>query len=277
MKIDLFANRQISMVQVDAFTAKPLGGNPAAVVLMTEECHERSDEWMQSVAEENNLSETAFVRVRDGEVHIRWFTPNKEVELCGHATLAAAHALYERNIIPRSKQIRFSTLFSGVLLARSSAEGMIELDFPVVPVNTITLTPDEHDALTKGFRIGRDEIVFAGKTIYDYIIEITYEAFIAINNIDFGVIARLVSRGVVLTCRGYASIRHEGHSDFSSRCFFPRFFTLIRVHRIIDSLGMGSMRTPSLEVHIANLRITGVKSFNRLLSSGTKPLLEVDS
>ena len=220
MKVDLAVGRRISMVQVDAFTSKPLAGNPAAVVLMTEECNQRADDWMLSVAAENNLSETAFVRVQEEGVSLRWFTPTKEVELCGHATLAAAHALYERGIVLSDEKICFSTVFSGALFASRGDGGLIELDFPAVPVEATVLTDLEYDAIISGFGINRADILFTGRTIYDCIIEITPAALREIAVIDFGCVARIVSRGVILTCRG--GVGQPGHADFSSRCFFPR-------------------------------------------------------
>ena len=223
MQVDLVARRRIPMVQVDAFTSKPLCGNPAAVVLMTEQCHERSDDWMLAVAAENNLSETAFVRIREEEVSLRWFTPTKEVELCGHATLAATHALYERNLVPAGQRICFSTVFSGNLFARRGEDGMIELDFPAVSVEATDFSDVEYEAIINGFRISKADILFTGKTIYDCIIEVTPAALRTIIDIDFAAVSRIASRGVVLTCRGHGSDGQPGHSDFSSRCFFPRY------------------------------------------------------
>ena len=226
MKVNLIARRRIPMVQVDAFTSKPLGGNPAAVVLMTEECHERPEDWMLSVAAENNLSETAFVQIREDQISLRWFTPTKEVELCGHATLATAHALYERKLVSADQRICFSTVFSGALFAHRDMDGMIELDFPAVPVESVELNDEEHDAILTGFRLKKADILFTGKTIYDCIIELTPTALQAITEIDFGAVARITSRGVILTCRGQGKIDQPGHSNFSSRCFYPRCLLL---------------------------------------------------
>jgi PhzF family phenazine biosynthesis protein len=117
------------LFQVDAFTDRRYAGNPAAVCLLDAPADAR---WMQDVAREMNLSETAFVSPRDDGFGLRWFTPAVEVELCGHATLASAHVLYEDGVVKRDETIAFHTL-SGVLTARPDDE-WIELDFPARPV-----------------------------------------------------------------------------------------------------------------------------------------------
>lgn len=114
--------------QVDAFTDRPFSGNPAAVCLIDEN---RDASWMQSVAREMNLSETAFVRQLEDGFELRWFTPILEVDLCGHATLAAAYALWKSGTVQSGKPIHFYTR-SGVLTASRDGE-MIWLDFPATP------------------------------------------------------------------------------------------------------------------------------------------------
>ena len=111
--------------QIDAFTDRPFAGNPAAVCLLDEE---RDSEWMQSVAAEMNLSETAFVRPLGDGLELRWFTPAIEVDLCGHATLASAHVLWTEDGFDQSRPIRFRTK-SGVLTCTRVGQS-IELDFP---------------------------------------------------------------------------------------------------------------------------------------------------
>src|SRR6476661_76149 len=119
---------QQEIVTVDAFTDTPFTGNPAAVCIMKKPAQ---PEWMQRVAMEMNLSETAFVwPLDDGRLSLRWFTPTVEVDLCGHATLAAAHVLWETNALPLDKPARFETR-SGVLIARRDGD-WIELDFPAL-------------------------------------------------------------------------------------------------------------------------------------------------
>src|SRR5258708_1943447 len=115
----------LKITQVDAFTARRFGGNPAAVCVLPEPA---GAEWMQAVASEMNLSETAFlVRQTDG-FGLRWFTPSVEVDLCGHATLASAHALWEEGQLPPGEQARFHTR-SGLLTADRDGE-WIAMDFP---------------------------------------------------------------------------------------------------------------------------------------------------
>ena len=115
-----------TIYQVDAFTDRPFAGNPAAVCLLAEQA---SDTWMQAVAREMNLSETAFVlKQAEGDFGLRWFTPVKEVRLCGHATLASAHILWETGVLWSDVQARFHTL-SG-LLSAARRGNWIEVDFP---------------------------------------------------------------------------------------------------------------------------------------------------
>ena len=117
----------VPVYQVDAFTAKPFAGNPAAVCFLSEAA---DDKWMQNVAAEMNLAETAFVRALGDEFELRWFTPAVEVDLCGHATLASAHALWESGRLPRDQQARFHTR-SGLLTARTI--GSCSTSLPPLP------------------------------------------------------------------------------------------------------------------------------------------------
>ncbi|MFB6272178.1 MAG: PhzF family phenazine biosynthesis protein [Salinibacter sp.] len=130
------------LYQVDAFTTTPFAGNPAAVCLCREP---REPDWMQAVAGEMNLSETAVLRPQpDGSYRLRWFTPTHEVDLCGHATLAAAHVLWTDGIVSAKAPAHFDTA-SGRLTARRE-ENRIYLDFPTDPVHPT----DPPDALRKG-------------------------------------------------------------------------------------------------------------------------------
>ena len=118
----------IKIFQVDAFTDKKFSGNPAAICLLPKG-HEKTDLWMQSVAEEMNLPETAFAEEIEGfHYSLRWFTPTTEVKLCGHATLATAHILWSEHHIAKTQAIRFATL-SGELKVTSD-DSLISLDFP---------------------------------------------------------------------------------------------------------------------------------------------------
>ena len=131
------------ITQVDAFTDAPFSGNPAAVCLLEEP---RDAGWMQCVAGEMNLSETAFLRRRpDGAFDLRWFTPAVEVDLCGHATLASAHVLREQGVWALGGAVRFHTR-SGVLTARG-CDGWIELDFPADPIRGVAPPPGLIEAL----------------------------------------------------------------------------------------------------------------------------------
>src|SRR2546421_3633793 len=118
----------IALYQVDAFTDRPFGGNPAAVCLLT---NPQPDRWMEKVAAEMNLAETAFLVPQDDGYSLRWFTPTVEVDICGHATLASAHVLWEQGYVEPDAAIRFYTK-SGLLTAARS-EGYIDLDFPALP------------------------------------------------------------------------------------------------------------------------------------------------
>lgn len=120
--------KRIPCFQVDAFTNRPFGGNPAAVCWLDKPA---DPEWMQAVAQEMNLSETAFVSPGNRSLNLRWFTPVVEVDLCGHATLATAHALWSSGLVPADRPLEFETR-SGLLTCQSR-EGWIELDFPATP------------------------------------------------------------------------------------------------------------------------------------------------
>ncbi len=116
----------IPVYQVDAFTSRPFTGNPAAVCLLPED---RDDHWMQAVAAEMNLSETAFLLHQDDGYRLRWFTPKIEVDLCGHATLASAHVLWSEGRVPLEREIHFHTN-SGLLKACHRGD-LIELDLAI--------------------------------------------------------------------------------------------------------------------------------------------------
>src|SRR5438093_10041188 len=118
----------LAVVHVDAFTSTPFAGNPAAVCVLP---GARDARWMQDVARELNLSETAFLHAERDLYPLRWFTPAIEVDLCGHATVASAHVLWEDGHLPAGRQARFMTR-SGLLTA-DRRDGWIELDFPATP------------------------------------------------------------------------------------------------------------------------------------------------
>jgi len=132
---------KLSLYQIDAFTSQLFGGNPAAVVLLKEWL---PDETLQKIAAENNLSETAFVIVREGTSLLRWFTPTVEVDLCGHATLAAGHVLFH-SVYSSANKVSFSTQ-SGVLHVERN-DGRLSLDFPARPGKPVPVSDELTAAL----------------------------------------------------------------------------------------------------------------------------------
>lgn len=193
-----------TFVQVDAFTDRPFAGNPAAICVLPAA---RDEEWMQLVAREMNLAETAFL-VRNGDgFDLRWFTPLCEVDLCGHATLASAHALWEDGHLARGATARFHTR-SG-LLAAEQVGGEIWLNFPATPPAPAP-APDD---LTVGIGV---PLAFVGRTPFDYLVEVDREETLRSLRPDLTVVAKLPVRGVIVTARsGTAGI------DFVSRFFAP--------------------------------------------------------
>ena len=184
---------------VDAFATGPFTGNPAGVVLLEEEL---DDATLGGIAMEVNQAETAFVRARpDGEHGLRWFTPTVEVDLCGHATLATAHALWEHGANGR---LRFHTR-SGVLTAERTPKG-IALDFPAEPPVAAPL-PHALASLPEPLWTGRNRM--------DWFVQIADEASLRAATPDFREIAALGMRGLVVTAAGR-------DVDFVSRCFYPQ-------------------------------------------------------
>jgi PhzF family phenazine biosynthesis protein len=195
----------IRIVQVDAFTNKPFAGNPAAVCVLPEAAPE---EWMRHVAREMNLSETAFLTPRDGGYQLRWFTPAVEVDLCGHATVASAHVLWEDGHLAPGRQARFHTR-SGLLLADQRGE-WIELDFPAKPVEAAEAPAELLPAL------GLPHAVFVGKNVFDYFVEVDSEETLRGLDPDHSTLRKLPVRGVIVTARS-----GSGDFDFVSRFFAP--------------------------------------------------------
>ena len=192
------------VTQVDAFTDTPFGGNPAAVCLLAEPAPER---WMRDVAREMNVSETAFLVRQDGGFGLRWFTPAVEVALCGHATLASAHVLWETGRLDPDEPARFHTQ-SGLLTARR-LDGWIELDFPAEPPAPIKAPVELATALGVEPR-------WVGRNRFDYLVEVASEEVVRGAAPDFGALGRLSSRGVIVTSRSAAP-----GFDFVSRFFAP--------------------------------------------------------
>ena len=198
--------RIMRIYQVDAFTDKIFSGNPAGVCVLSAP---RDDIWMQNVAKEMNLSETAFLIETEGGFNLRWFTPKKEVDLCGHATLASAHILWETGILQSSEEARFFTK-SGLLSASKKA-GLIELDFPSED-NAETSAPNE---LLEGLKV---KPKYIGKNRMDYIVEIGSEDEVRRLEPDFELLKKIDARGIIVT-----SVSNTPEYDFVSRFFAPAY------------------------------------------------------
>ncbi len=194
--------------QVDAFTAEPSTGNPAGVCLLDAA---RDEKWMQAVAREMNVAETVFLLpAGDGadSFHLRWFTPAVEVDLCGHATLASAHMLWEEGVAQSDARLNFQTR-SGVLTARRAGE-WIELDFPAEPPDEQTSYPLElRDALNVEPR-------YVGRNRFDFIVEVENEKILRRMEPDLRLLRSLRARGVIVTSRA-----DDEKYDFISRFFAP--------------------------------------------------------
>lgn len=194
----------LTIVQVDAFTDRPFAGNPAAVCVLPAP---RAAPWMQAVAREMNLSETAFLVPRDDGYDLRWFTPAVEVDLCGHATLASAHVLWEDGHLAPGAQARFWTR-SGLLTADQRG-AWIELDFPATPPEPTEAPPDLLGALGVPAR-------HVARSRFDYLVEVENEAVVRGLTPDCAVLRAVPTRGVIVT----SAATTPGY-DFVSRFFAP--------------------------------------------------------
>jgi PhzF family phenazine biosynthesis protein len=200
----------LPIVQIDAFTSAAFGGNPAAVCVLPAA---RDATWMQLVAREMNLSETAFLVRRpaaagaDDGFDLRWFTPGTEVDLCGHATLASAHALWEDGHLAPGVVATFHTK-SGRLTAEQRGE-WIELNFPATPAEPAEAPP----GLTEALGVTP---LYVGKSRFDYLVEVESEAVVRGIRPDFGRLRELPVRGVIVTSRPTTP-----GCDFVSRFFAP--------------------------------------------------------
>jgi len=201
----------IRISQVDAFTDRRFAGNPAAVCVLAEPAEDR---WMQDVAAEMNLSETAFAcRLgTSSKFSLRWFTPMSEVDLCGHATLATAHILWEEEHISAGEPAFFETR-SGLLTARRGPGG-IELDFPAEPISAEVRDLEELGALRSALAA---PVRFAGRNRFDLMVEIESEEQVRGLRPDIRGLEKFPVRGVIVTSRSQAR-----EYDFVSRFFAPR-------------------------------------------------------
>lgn len=195
----------LPLFQVDAFTDRPFAGNPAAVCLLDEP---GDSAWMQHVAREMNLSETAFLYKQDDGYSLRWFTPAVEVDLCGHATLASAHTLWEQGYLPADAQARFHTR-SGLLTAERNGD-WIELNFPAKPEQPAETILGLQDALGAA-------PIYIGMSQFDCLVEVESEDVVRALQPDFTKLSAIPVRGVIVTSRAST----PGY-DFVSRFFGPR-------------------------------------------------------
>ena len=190
---------------VDAFTAKPFSGNPAAVCVTD---GPRDAGWMQHVAQELNLSETAFLYpMESGGYHLRWFTPGAEVALCGHATLASAFTLWQTGALAREAEARFDTL-SGWLSCKHQGE-WIAMDFPTKAITPCDTPPGLAEAL--GVELG-----FVGINNMDYLVEVADAVALRGLQPNVTALASLPVRGVIVTAPS-----DTPEFDFLSRFFAP--------------------------------------------------------
>ncbi len=194
---------KLPIYHIDSFTDKILSGNPAAVIPLE---HWLSDELMQKIAAENNLAETAFFVPTEDGYHIRWFTPIVEVELCGHATLAAAYVLFYINQID-SSAITFDSLSGPLSVTRDG--DVLTLDFPVDQYHVAVPPP----ALTEALSPVVPQEVYKGKT--DFMVVLDTEAEIRDLELDIIILSTIPARGVIFTARGM-------EVDFVSRFFAPQ-------------------------------------------------------
>ncbi|HII07391.1 MAG TPA: PhzF family phenazine biosynthesis protein, partial [Methanotrichaceae archaeon] len=195
----------LDIYHVDAFTREPFSGNPAAICLLDEP---RDDGWMQKVAREMNLPETAFLTTSGGGFRLRWFAPKAEVDLCGHGTLASAHVLWEEGILAPGETARFETK-SGPLSAEKK-DGLIEMDFPAEPERAVKCSPPMlEEAL--GTRLG-----YVGDNRFDLLVEMDSEKTLRMLRPDFNLLKKIPVRGVIVTCPS-----DSPEYDFVSRFFAP--------------------------------------------------------
>ncbi|WP_141499781.1 PhzF family phenazine biosynthesis protein [Paenibacillus luteus] len=194
----------IPLYIADAFTNERFKGNPAAVCFLEVP---QTESWMQQVAAEMNLSETAFVTPGEESMGLRWFTPVGEVDLCGHATLATAHILWESGRLPHTEQARFHTR-SGLLTAKLNGE-WIEMNFPAEPPEG-AIAPEE---LVQGLGLIPR---YVGRNRMDFFVEVDSEETLRTLRPDFALLAKVEARGVIVTSRSNGK-----PYDFVSRAFYP--------------------------------------------------------
>jgi PhzF family phenazine biosynthesis protein len=190
--------------QVDSFTNQPFAGNPAGVCILPAA---RDAAWMLNVAREMNLAETAFLVPQADGYDLRWFTPTIEMDLCGHATLASAHILWETKALRREAPARFHTK-SGLLTCVQQGD-VIEMDFPATPPRRI----DPPDGLLDALGVSAK---FVGQSKFDYLVEVESEEVVRAVKTNLARLSRFPVRGAIVTSRASSP-----GSDFVSRFFAP--------------------------------------------------------
>ncbi|TWT83778.1 putative isomerase YddE [Planctomycetes bacterium CA13] len=206
----MIQKHSVPIWQIDAFTDRPFTGNPAAVCILDEFPH---DQWMQNVAAEMNLAETAFVvpTADDDKFRLRWFTPTTEVDLCGHATLAAAHALIEQGHVEQGRAIRFETQ-SGELTCQKQGN-QLTLDFPATPI-VETVAPSMTSEVCEALGLQRALVM---RSKFDIVTIVDEAKIVRQVAPDFQRLIKINTRGVIVT-----SPSDHAEADFLSRFFAPR-------------------------------------------------------
>jgi PhzF family phenazine biosynthesis protein len=195
----------VRIIHVDTFVEDGLQGNAAAVCVLSGPAE---SSWMQSIAHEMNVSETAFFYRETDGFHLRWFSPLVEVDLCGHGTLAVAHVLREEGYFRRQQTARFITR-SGLLTARLQGEG-IELDFPSLPQHETSPPPELRQGLGVSMK-------YVGTDGHDYLVELDSEDTVESLVPDFYVLSKIQARAIIVTSQASSA-----EYDFVSRVFAPR-------------------------------------------------------
>jgi PhzF family phenazine biosynthesis protein len=245
----------IPLFQVDSFTNEPFKGNPAGVCLLPEV---RPDTWMRSLAAEMALSETAFILKNGGGFSLRWFTPTVEVSLCGHATLASAHILWQKKIVPVDQTIRFTSL-SGLLTASKNGD-WIELDFPARAITAVSENEAVIEALTA---VPNECYQSKDNLLYVY----PDEAVVRRLKPNFSALAGLNYHGIIVTAPS-ANPKY----DFVSRFFAPSIgikedpvtgsahctlapYWQSRLHKDVMSAYQASARGGELKLRVSGERV----------------------
>jgi len=205
----------MQLFQADAFTTIPFKGNPAAVCILNEP---KGEEWMRDMAAEMNLSETAFLveqpqrdDLSTSHWNLRWFTPTVEIALCGHATLASAHILWEQNIVSREKKLIFHTVKSGELYVKQENDWIV-MDFPSLPPKDLNQL---ETGLLNSLGLNETSIIYKGRNQYDLLLVVDREDVVHSLKPDFVMLKNFPYRCVVISSKG------SKQYDFITRVFAP--------------------------------------------------------